>query len=69
MGPRSIHTAFKAIRRMDLRNASVIGNPLAMWKFECTPRAVRNENMTKMRIWLSWLATGQMRVLLQGVGR
>jgi hypothetical protein len=54
---------------MDLRNASVIGNPLAMWKFECTPRAVRNENMTKMRIWLSWLATGQMRVLLQGVGR
>ena len=43
-----MNTAFKAILRMDLRTASGTGNLLAMWKFECPPRALRNENMSKI---------------------
>ena len=48
MDPRSMNTAFKAILGTDLRNAIRKGNPLAMWKFEGPPRALRNENMTRI---------------------
>ena len=43
-----MNTALKAAPRMDHRNANGTGNPLAMWKFECPPRALRNENMSKI---------------------
>jgi hypothetical protein len=43
-----MNTALKAVLRMDHRSASGTGNPVAMWKFECPPRALRNENTTKI---------------------